>query len=142
MNIRLLERPWILWLGGLTLALIGLQFLAIYLQPVSRPEIATPIYVVAAPRAAESLSSGQPVVCWGRLPLGLYNGQRAFTSSLEALDYLQQRGLLSRGYAVYRVSGDFQLDTHQVGERHFTGRTMRITSLVAPRLAQQVRSRR
>ena len=142
MNMRWLKRPWITLLGGFTLALVGLQCFAVYMQPVTRHPIADPIYVVADSNAAETLSSGRPVVCWGRLPLGIYNGRRAFSSSPEALDYLQRRGLLSRGYAVYQVSGDFAQDTHQVGERHFTDRTMRITSLVAPRAAQYVKLRR
>ena len=133
---RILLRPWVLSLGSLTLGLIGFQSFVAYSHPVVRADIQQPLFVVRDLDASKELNAGGDVVCWGRIPMGIYSGERAFSSSADALEYLQRRGMLSKGFAVYQLSGDFVKDTYQVGERHFTQRTLRVTDCVAPLFAQ------
>ena len=126
------RRP-IVWLMGTTFVLlVGLQSASFWFDPFERQDIQQPLYTVCDRDTAEALASGRAVTRWGRLPLGLHPGCRAFSNAREAIDYLQARGKLADGWAVYSLSGDFGQDTYQVGQQRWTTRTLRVRERVAP----------
>ena len=126
------RRPIVWLLGTAFVLLVGLQAVSHWLHPLERLDVRRPLFTVCDPDTAEALAEGRKISRWGRLPLGLHPGCRAFSSTREALDYLQARGKLSDGWAVYSLSGDFEQDTYQLGQQRWTTCTLRVKERVAP----------
>ena len=74
------------------------------------------------------MNSGKNVVKFGPLPLGLYTGGVAFENREDALGYLVELGKQNDGWDVYRLSGDFRLDTYQVDGRAYIDKSLLVVA--------------
>jgi hypothetical protein len=93
-----------------------------YTQPTMRTQIESPLYTVSP---ASLLQSGKTVLAWGPLPgAAFYPGTLAFASTAEAQEWLDESGKAEKGWHVYELSGDFNLDTHLVRGLSFTNKTL------------------
>lgn len=101
----------------LAILVLGMSFCLDWIQenrtPVVRPSPAQPIYVLGRKKAYDdALLEGKKPLCPGPIPL-LYGGALAFKSAAEARQHLVKypKAYPRSQYDVYRLSGDFALDT-------------------------------
>jgi hypothetical protein len=102
-----------------------------YRTPMVRGHVESPVYTVGSTRYAEALRDGKYVVEFGPLPgSAFYAGGLAFRQPEEALAWLRQTGKYDKGWRVYVLSGDFELDTHLVRGLPHTNKTLLVTAEV------------
>jgi hypothetical protein len=95
-----------------------------FATPVRRENIQTPIFTIGDETYATALNDGRSVVKFGALPFGLYSGGMAFDNDQDARNCLAEFGHPDDGWGVYRLSGDFQLDTYAAGGRTYTNKSL------------------
>lgn len=104
-----------------------------YRTPMVRGEVASPMFTVAGPNYGVALASGGSPVVLGPLPgSAFYAGELAFRQPEEATQWLAQSGKANKGWRVYRLSGDFELDTHYIRGLAYTNKTLQVTAELAP----------
>ena len=93
-----------------------------YKKPMLRDHIEARLYTV---RSDVHVEKGKPVLAWGPLPgSAFYPGALAFASPEEAQEWLNESGKVEKGWHVYELSGDFNLDTHLVRGLAYTNKTL------------------
>jgi hypothetical protein len=103
--------------------LAGVSFSS-FATPLRRETIQTPIYTIGDGNYSRALDDGKNIVKFGPLPLGLYTGGIAFDNQEDAWNHLREVGKQNDGWGVYRLSGDFDLDTYQTGARRYTDKSL------------------
>jgi hypothetical protein len=101
-----------------------------YKKPLVRDQIETHLYTV---RAETQLQAGKAVLAWGPLPASaFYPGCLAFASPDEAQEWLNESGKAQKGWHIYELSGDFNLDTHLVRGLAYTNKTLLVARELTP----------
>lgn len=108
----------------------GLSFKR-FVTPVMRSEVERSLYTVGDANYEAALNNGKNIVKFGRLPFGLYAGGLAFSDPQEAWEYLQIIGK-DQEWGVYRLSGDFELDTKLVEDQRYTTVSLVVLEGVEP----------
>jgi len=102
--------------------------------PIQRTEIAHPIYTIGDIQYQKALESGKNVVKFGCMFWSIYPGGLAFRTIDEAIEFSQNNKKFlkkfSTGWAVYKLSGDFTLDTYLVDTQRYINKSLLVTKLV------------
>ncbi len=102
-------------------------------SPMNRENVQLPIYTIGDSGYGTALQEGKNIVKFGPAFWGLYPGGLAFKDVLSAEKYMKgNRQLLdkfSEGWAVYRLSGDFTLDTYVRGEGYYINRSLLVVAV-------------
>jgi hypothetical protein len=114
-----------LTLGSLVVFVVvgGIVFTS-YATPTRRDAVRLPIYTIGDENYAKVLSAGQNVVKLGPLPLNLYPGGVAFQNYEDAAQHLGELDQKNTGWDVYRLSGDFELDTYKVDGQAYIDKSL------------------
>lgn len=104
--------------------------------PEVRSTIQKPIYTIGDLNYDNALQEGKQVVKFGEMLWGLYPGGLAFRTPQEAKMFVEKnRQLLkqfSSGWAVYELSGDFELDVKPLAETpHYLKNSLLVVKKVA-----------
>ncbi len=91
------------------------------LVPLDRQAIQRPLYTVAETMA---MDSERPPLVFGRAFWGAYPGARAFPSVEAAHQFLVAEGKQDRAWSIYRLSGDYELDTYDYRGSRYTARSL------------------
>jgi hypothetical protein len=83
-----------------------------------RNTIAEPIYTIAHKDYSVAVSEGKHVVKLGPMFWGLYPGAIAFKTPEDAAAYMTKKEMNGKELAVYRLSGNYELDVSREGEPH------------------------
>lgn len=103
-----------------------------YRNPVVRTEIQEPLYTVGGSDYSKALSEGRKVIEFGPLPgSAFYAGGLAFKQPEEALVWLKSTGKYDEGWRVFKLTGDFLLDTHLVRGLPYTNKTLLVSKEVS-----------
>lgn len=98
------------------------------LSPTIRGEITMPIYTLGDGNYGKALAEEKKIVKFGPMFWGLYPGGLAFASVEDAKAYLAANAAefnsLSKDWQVYRLSGDFLLDTRKEGDLSYLNKSL------------------
>ena len=83
-----------------------------------RSGIDEPIYTIAGNGFSVALSKGKDVIKFGPMFWGLYPGTVAFKTPEDASAYMKKKEMNEEELAVYRLSGNYELDVNQEGDPH------------------------
>lgn len=124
-----------------TLKRIGLAFVAFivlaaavgigltsYATPTLRNSIQTPVFTIGDHNYALAMHENKKVVKFGPLPFGIYPGGIAFRDHKVAAEHLDDLGKRKDGWGVYRLSGDFQLDTYEYDGRSYINKSLLVVA--------------
>lgn len=93
------------------------------LIPMQREQISKPIFTLGDHSYQAAVSGEKRVLKFGPMFWGLYPGGLAFKTREEAVSYMlkhqSQLETVSKGWAVYQLSGDFDMDTYLSGEQMY-----------------------
>ena len=99
-----------------------------YKKPTIRTEVNEPLFTVAGADYSKALSEGKKVVEFGPLPgSAFYAGGLAFKQPEEALVWLKSTGKYDKGWRVFELTGDFEMDTHLVRGLPYTNKTLLVS---------------
>lgn len=102
--------------------------------PLVREDITKPIFTIGDTRYHSALSEGKNVIKFGPMFWGLYPGGLAFKSVEEAIAFMQnnqsEQDELSSGWAVYELTGDFELDTYRSHEYRYLNQSLLVRQRV------------
>ncbi len=91
------------------------------LTPFERETIQAPLYTVGQLPADTPDPAGRHIVVFGPAFWGAWPGAPAFPDPDSARRYLQQEGKSAREWGIFRLSGDYTLDTYEhQGTRHIS----------------------
>jgi hypothetical protein len=77
-----------------------------------------PIYTIAGNDFSVALSKGKDVIKFGPMFWGLYPGTVVFKTPEDASAYMKKKEMNEEELAVYRLSGNYELDVNQEGDPH------------------------
>jgi hypothetical protein len=99
-----------------------------YKTPMVRGEIESPLFTVGSADYSAAMQQGKKVVEFGPLPgSAFYAGGVAFRTPEEALEWLVHSGKYDKGWRVYELTGDFELDTHMVRGLPHTNKSLLVS---------------
>ena len=124
------------WLIGLlacfiilaTCSFLGFQS---YATPTIRENVGSPIYTIGDPGYAKAIENGKNIVKFGPLPFGFYTGGIAFENQQDADLYITGNKK-NDGWGVYRLSGDFEIDTYEYEGQTYINKSLLVLELMAP----------
>ncbi len=93
---------WLLWLG-----------VKDALAPFERKVIQQPVYAVGEVTAGAAPAKDSKIVTFGPALWGTYPGARAFPDVAAAQQYLQEQNRRGKNWGIFRLSGDYALDTYE-----------------------------
>lgn len=100
---------------------------------VNRTTSSNPIYTIGDKNYEKALKKGKKVLKFGEMFWGLYPGGIAFSSKEEAKEFaLQNKEFLdkfSNDWKIYKLSGDFLLDTKILSNQRYIKKSMYIQSI-------------
>ena len=103
------------------------------LTPIERKNTAHPIYTIGDVNYQTALKSETSILKFGKMFWGLYPGGLAFESPEAAISYMESNEHIlekfSSGWAVYELSGDYNLDTHGSSPRYLNNSMLVIRSV-------------
>ena len=123
---RILPLLSILALAGLVLWL-GLKDA---LTPFERHDIQAPLYTVGQLPADIPDPAGRQILVFGPAFWGAWPGAPAFPDPESARRYLRQEGKAEGEWGIFRLSGDYALDSHEYQGRRHISRTLVILERV------------
>jgi hypothetical protein len=88
-----------------------------------RSNVEEPIYAISDKDFSVPLSKGKDVIKLGPMFWGLYPGGVAFKTPAAALAYMKQE-MNREKLAVYRLSGNYELDVNHEGELHHINKSL------------------
>ncbi len=103
-----------------------------YATPTFRESIQVPIFTVGDQNYSRAIDSGKNVVKLGPLPLGIYSGGIAFRNYEGAAKHLKSLHKQDAGWGVYRLSGDFQLDTYECEGQTYINKSLLVVARASP----------
>ncbi len=118
------------WVVLILVALSSLVWLGVKdaIAPVMRSDVDSPIFTVGDGHYRDALASGSQVLKFGRLFWGIYPGGLAFESAEAATQYLhlhkEELETISSDWSVYRLSGEYQLDTYVKDDQRYIKSSM------------------
>ncbi|MFQ5487699.1 MAG: hypothetical protein ACE5ET_04540 [Gammaproteobacteria bacterium] len=83
------------------------------LVPFERTAIEQPVYTVGEVAATEGPAKDSRIVTFGPALWGTYPGARAFPDVAAARQYLQEENRRGKQWGIFRLSGDYALDTYE-----------------------------
>ena len=89
-----------------------------------RSSVEKPIYAIGDKDFSVALSKGKGVIKLGPMFWGLYPGGIAFKTPAAALAYMKKKEMNREKLAVYRLSGNYELDVNQEGEVHHINKSL------------------
>ena len=89
-----------------------------------RSSVEEPIYAIGDKDFSVALSKGKRVIKLGPMFWGLYPGGIAFKTPAAALAYMKKKEMNRIKLAVYRLSGNYELDVNQEGELHHIDKSL------------------
>ncbi len=107
------------------LGLLGYVWFQNHARPYQRSNIDASLFTVGDASYAQAMEDGKQVVTIGRMPLGLYPGGLAFSDPEDARQYLRDQNQTGQ-WGIYRLSGDYGLDTTDVNGQRYTTRSLMV----------------
>jgi hypothetical protein len=89
-----------------------------------RSSVEEAIYTIADKGFSAALSKDKGVIKLGPMFLGFYPGGIAFKTPAAALAYVKKKEMNREKEAVYRLSGNYELDVNQEGEVHHINKSL------------------
>lgn len=97
-------------------------------SPMQRREINQSIFTIGDANYQQALNEGKSIVEFGKMFWGLYPGGLAFSTPDKAQSFIytnkDELDKFSSGWAIYELSGDFVLDTEEVGELRYLNKSL------------------
>ncbi|WP_422473773.1 hypothetical protein [Endozoicomonas sp. ALB032] len=97
-------------------------------SPLAREDITHPVFTIGDASYQSALSEGKNIIKFGPMFWGLYPGGLAFKSAREATAFMQNNqselDKFASGWAVYELTGDFEMDTHSSGQHRYLNQSL------------------
>ncbi|WP_448215697.1 hypothetical protein [Endozoicomonas sp. 2B-B] len=104
------------------------------ITPLVREDITHPIFTIGDASYQSALSEGKNIIKFGPMFWGLYPGGLAFKSAREATAFMQNNqselDKFASGWAVYELTGDFEMDTHSSGQHRYLNQSLLVRQRV------------
>lgn len=100
------------------------------LVPLEREVIQLPVYTVAEVPDSDTSTEMEKIVTFGPALWGAYPGARAFPDVTAARQYLNEENKRGRKWGIFRLSGDYALDTYEKNGMQHIARTLVVVEQV------------
>ncbi len=95
-----------------------------------RKRVKEPIYTIARKDCSEVLSSGKHLIKLGPMFWGLFPAGEAFKTPQDAWEYIIEKGMKTKKWGVFRLSGDYGLDVNQQTKVHHINKSLMLLEKV------------